>query len=91
MEQMSPCFAHCYFHKITFNNADVPSTIYLINTIWSQPKLWLPTYMTYLMNCEREAIQMVTNNQRLVNLLNKPALTLCPFEVINNVYFSFDF
>jgi len=47
--------------------------------------------MTQLMNCERKAVQMVTNNQCLVNPLNKPELTMCPFEVINNVYFSFDF
>lgn len=79
------------FTKIIFSNTGMLSAIYLINTIWPNTELRLPTCMTYLMNCEREVIQMVTNNQCLVNLLNKPELTMCPFEVINNVYFSFDF
>ena len=45
--------------------------------------------MAELMNRERRTVQMVTNNHCLVNPLNKPEHRMCPFEVINNVYFSF--
>lgn len=79
------------FTKILFSNVGVAAVIYLINNIWSKPKWWLLTYMTELMNRERRTVQMVTNNHCLVNPLNKLERRMCPFEVINNVYFSFDF
>lgn len=79
------------FTKILFNNVGVAAVIYLINNIWSEPKWWLLTSMAELMNRERRTVQMVTNNHCLVNPLNKLERRMCPFEVINNVYFSFDF
>lgn len=79
------------FTKIPFNNVGVASVIYLINNIWSEPKWWLLTYMTEAMSRGRRSLQMVTNNHCLVNPLNKLEHRMCPFEVINNVYFSFDF